>query len=556
MNTNKITSLWNLLAILLIVVSSFLASGEDLMDIVKPGKLICTAKTATFRLFFSHVSISPVIPVCSDIVNLFSAGQQPDSPYIDFLNALSATVEQGSIVLIPPPSFISALLDRIDPFGTNIDQPNAEVINLLALSQTLFPISGGEVGWTAGDALITENGSLMRINKQTENPDGLMIVAQHPGSFFPFYSETKLMGQPQSVCGAQVYQSSGFLIPVVDMEFDMVAQAPLPSTVEYEKVDDVVVEEEDDVEKEQATEDEEEDPIMLPPTTTTTSPSPPPVSPLPPPNPPSYPEGGWNLLWSDEFDGSAVDTSKWGFDTGTGNWGWGNNEVQFYRPENVVVQDGKLSIVGRREDYGGMPYTSARMKSNTAWHPGMTVDGKVINSIKVETKIKAPQPSLGLWAAFWMYPDTDRYGIWPGSGEIDIYELINGMTDLGCGLHYGGPSTEGLNTKIFNKYGTPTGQPWSAAFSVVAIEWSLDSISFFADGNLLQTIKSSSVDPQGGWWSKYGSDSAPFDAPFHIIMNLAIGGLYPNGGLLNTYPDANTVLPAEMTVDYVRVYGK
>lgn len=497
------------------------------------------------------------LPGCSDIVNLFSVDQQPDT-YLDFLNTLSSTVEQGSIILIPPSSSISAFLDRIDPFGTNDNQPNTEVITLLAVSQTLFPISGGEVGWTAGDALISENGSLMKIDKQTDDPDGLMIAAQHPGSFFPSYSEAKLIGQPQLLCGAQVYQSSGLLIPVVDMEFDMVAQAPLPSPVEYEKVDVVggggeEEEKDNDVEKEQ-TREEEEDAIIIQPTTT--SPSPPPVSPLPPTNPPSSPVGGWNLLWSDEFDGSAVDTSKWSFDIGTGNWGWGNNEVQFYRPENAVVQDGKLSIVGRREDYGGMPYTSSRMKSNAAWYPGMTVDGKVINSIKVETEIKAPQPSLGLWAAFWMYPDTERYGIWPGSGEIDIYELINGMTDLGCGLHYGGPSTEGLNTKIFNKYKTPSGQPWSAAFSIVGIEWSLDSISFFADGQMLQTIKSSSVDAQGGWWSKYGSGSAPFDAPFHIIMNLAIGGLYPNGGLVNTYPDGNTVFPSEMTVDYVRVYGK
>jgi len=122
----------------------------------------------------------------------------------------------------------------------------------------------------------------------------------------------------------------------------------------------------------------------------------------------------YNLVWSDEFDDSEIDGGKWNFEIGTGNWGWGNGEYQYYtsRAENAFIEDGKLVIQAINESYQGSNYTSARMttKNKGDWLYG-----------KIEARMKVPSAG-GTWPAFWMMPTNSVYGGWPNSGEIDILE--------------------------------------------------------------------------------------------------------------------------------------
>lgn len=240
---------------------------------------------------------------------------------------------------------------------------------------------------------------------------------------------------------------------------------------------------------------------------------------------------GRQLVWADEFDGTAINPAHWTFDTGNGREGWGNNELENYtsRPENAYVTNGLLHIVARKESYGGHSYTSARLK---------TKDRFSRTYGRFEFRAKLP-PGQGYWPALWLMPQASVYGGWAASGEIDVMENKGSTPETVLGtIHFGGrwPSNTFSHGPA---YTFPAGDS-ATNFHTYAVEWTTNSFKWYVDDHLYET--------QTTWWSSGGPYPAPFDQPFFIIMNLAVGGKF--GG----DPDARTLFPGEVQVDYVRVY--
>eukprot|EP00887_Chlorella_sp_A99_P003145 scaffold9.g3145.t1 len=274
----------------------------------------------------------------------------------------------------------------------------------------------------------------------------------------------------------------------------------------------------------------------------------------PPELPPFTMPAGWTALWWDEFGGSSLDTSKWGYDIGVGNWGWGNNESQVYTnlAANVNQKGGQLNIVALRDKAGG--WTSGRINTlgKASFYPGMTTkDGTVYSTIHIEASIQVPGAGQGLWPAFWMFPVDLTYGPWPASGEIDIMECINDMATAAA------PHCVRLAAlQDFKRYVPPNGKPFPSTLHTFAIDWTSSSITLSIDGKAMKTVVAANTGtgqaPAAGWWTVATGTpkSAPFDKPFYIILNLAVGGLWPG------YPNAATPSPSTMLVDYVRVLAK
>ncbi|WP_052329654.1 carbohydrate binding domain-containing protein [Thermicanus aegyptius] len=254
----------------------------------------------------------------------------------------------------------------------------------------------------------------------------------------------------------------------------------------------------------------------------------------------------WTLVWSDEFDRSGrnldvngVDLDKWDYQLGTGaQYGldsWGNNEQQYYRAENALVQDGKLIILAKNDGFGGKPYTSARLYTKPTFTKKYG---------KFEARIKMPA-GQGLWPAFWMMPANNVYGEWASSGEIDIMEARGRLPDqVGGTIHYG---SKWPNNKYTGSTYYFTDESDITAFHVYSLEWEPGELRWYVDGVLYQTLNN---------WDSIGENQpakyaypAPFDQEFYMILNLAIGGNYDGGRV----PD-NSMFPAAMEVDYVRVY--
>jgi hypothetical protein len=254
-------------------------------------------------------------------------------------------------------------------------------------------------------------------------------------------------------------------------------------------------------------------------------------------NPPFQAPPGYTALWWDEFEGDALNLRWWnyqyGYGAAEGLWQWGNREEQYYTdsPSNVRVSDGTLKITAIREptvleDGYTFNYTSGRIntKGKAAFFGGMkTADGTQWNSIRIEAKLKAPQPTVGTWAAYWMLPIDLRYGVWASSGEIDIYEMKNEFIRNNMALHYGGPWPK--YSERFNTYEKrPGGGSFSDSFTVVTMDWSPTKIQMFMDGELAFSDQSKSVDPNG-WYSKSlnGGPNTPFfDMPFYRAYSVQI----------------------------------
>jgi beta-glucanase (GH16 family) len=250
------------------------------------------------------------------------------------------------------------------------------------------------------------------------------------------------------------------------------------------------------------------------------------------------PPSGWTLTWSDEFsgaNGSAPDSSKWTYDIGGG--GWGNQELESYtsRPENAQIQNGNLVITAQQENYTGSDgitrnYTSARLKTQNLFSQAYG---------RFEARIKTPK-GQGMWPAFWMLGSDIAQDHWPKCGEIDIMENIGREPGIVHGsLH--GPSSNSLTSDQTSTVSLPAGQNYSDDFHVYAIDWTPGTVSFFVDANNYATFTQAQW-PAGGQWV--------FDHPFFIILNVAVGGVWPGS------PDATTQFPQQMLVDYVRVYSK
>lgn len=261
----------------------------------------------------------------------------------------------------------------------------------------------------------------------------------------------------------------------------------------------------------------------------------------------------WKLVWSDEFEGGAIDRTKWDFEQGNGFVaadvnqyiaGWGNNELQYYtdRPENAQVASGMLHIRALAEPYEGRLFTSARLRTKGRF-------AKTYGRFEMRARLPAGK---GLWPAFWLMPQAETYGGWAASGEIDIMEARGREPGKILGtIHFGGHWPQ--NTHKGGEFSFPKGES-SGDFHVYAVEWEPGVIRWYVDDHLYFTETrwwSSRQGAPGGMEGKT-TDSwpAPFDKPFYIILNLAVGGDF--GG----NPDASTKFPAEMTVDYIRVYDR
>ncbi len=230
----------------------------------------------------------------------------------------------------------------------------------------------------------------------------------------------------------------------------------------------------------------------------------------------------WNQVWSDEFNGTSLNTSNWTYETGTGSSGWGNNELEYYtgRPENVQVTGGNLVITARKESYGGMNYTSARIKTQ-----GL----KSFTYGKIEARIKLPS-GQGLWPAFWMLGTNITSVGWPYCGEIDIMERVNNNSNVNGTVHW--------DAGGYASYGRTSGNLDFSQFHVYSIEWDSSYIRWFVDG----------VQYNEFYIANNTGNTEEFQKPFFLLLNLAVGGNWPGS------PDGSTPFPSQMLVDYVRVY--
>ena len=245
----------------------------------------------------------------------------------------------------------------------------------------------------------------------------------------------------------------------------------------------------------------------------------------------------WSLVWSDEFDGpngSPVDSSKWSFNIG-GN-GWGNNELETYtsRTANAYRDGGMLVIKALKETLTGSDgitrnYTSARLLTKNKFSQAYG---------RFEARIKIPY-GQGIWPAFWMLGDNIDTAHWPNCGEVDIMENIGKEPSTVHGTFHG-PGYSGGNG-ISAAYALANGQKFADDFHTFAVEWEPNVIRFYVDGLLYKTRTPADL-PAGTTWV--------FDHPFFIILNVAVGGGWPGN------PDATTVFPQQMLVDYVRVYQR
>lgn len=266
---------------------------------------------------------------------------------------------------------------------------------------------------------------------------------------------------------------------------------------------------------------------------------------------PDRSDEGYVLIWSDEFEGEALDKTKWFCQIGTGAseglTDWGNQELEYYtdREENVRVENGELIITAVEEEkrYGGKLFTSARIRT-------ITDEDEVLFSTKygrVEARIKLPAGE-GLWPAFWMLPvDDSIYKKWAASGEIDIMEARGRVPDRVEGtIHYGQnwPNNVYKGEEFVFPEDTDTTE-----YHLYSLEWEPGVLRWYVDDECYHTTEQ--------WFSK-GSASAtdytypaPFDVPYYILLNLAVGGTFDLEA--NPY---GTEYPAQMKVDYVRVYQK
>ena len=270
----------------------------------------------------------------------------------------------------------------------------------------------------------------------------------------------------------------------------------------------------------------------------------------------------WKLVWSDEFDGTEIDRAKWDFDLGNGfynydasQWisGWGNGELQYYTKdtENAFVTDGHLHIKALKQSRDGCGYTSARVKSRKS--DGSALFNKRYGRFEFRAKLPTGQ---GVWPALWMLPQEEKYGGWATSGEIDVLEARGQEPHKIVGtLHFGGKWP--VNASTSEDFMLPGGAT-IADFHVYAVEWEPGEIRWYFDDQLFSTRQFwwSSSKTAGGQGVKPANAGdlnpwpAPFDQPFYLVMNVAVGGQFLGN------PDKTTVFPAEMLVDYVRVYDR
>lgn len=236
------------------------------------------------------------------------------------------------------------------------------------------------------------------------------------------------------------------------------------------------------------------------------------------------------LVWSDEFSVNGLpDPNKWDYDVG--DHGWGNNELQYYSNadlNNTRIENGILTIEAKADPAHPKGYSSARMvtRGKASWQYGY-----------FEIKAKLPE-GVGTWPAIWMLAEENRHGGWPKNGEIDLMEHVG----YDPGKVHGTVHTEAFNHSIgTQKGGFTIVENFKSEFHIYAIDWTEDKIDFYIDGK-----KYFSFANTGGNYKEW-----PFNQPFHMILNIAVGGNWGGQKGIN-----EKIWPQKMEVDYVRVYDR
>ena len=238
---------------------------------------------------------------------------------------------------------------------------------------------------------------------------------------------------------------------------------------------------------------------------------------------------GKTLAWADEFDADGLpDTSRWAYDVGS--WGWGNAELQHYtaaRAANARVADGRLVVEAHRERYDSMDYTSARLvtRGKADWTYGY-----------VEARVKLPT-GRGTWPAVWMLGSNIGEAGWPLCGEIDVMEHVGYAPDS----LYGTVHTAAYNHTAGTQVGRAIAVPGiEDGYHTYAVDWDPERIVWHLDGEEYHRFERPADATVAQW---------PFDAPQHLLLNLAVGGHWGGRHGVDT-----TIWPQRMEVDWVRVW--
>ncbi len=229
------------------------------------------------------------------------------------------------------------------------------------------------------------------------------------------------------------------------------------------------------------------------------------------------------LVWADEFAGSAIDPAKWGFDLGNNN-GWGNQELEYYTnsPDNAYVSNGSLVIQAKQQALSGFNYTSARM---------LTKGKQNFKFGRLDVRAKLPR-GQGIWPAIWLLGSDIDSNNWPKCGEIDIMELRGQEPNkILTTMHF--PKNDGSHDQKGSPDQVLSSGTFADDFHVFSVVRSKDQMRFFLDGNLYYTFTSGDA------------PNFPINNPFFVILNVAVGGNFLGN------PNATTVFPQQMQVDYV-----
>lgn len=241
--------------------------------------------------------------------------------------------------------------------------------------------------------------------------------------------------------------------------------------------------------------------------------------------PEAYP--GYDLVWADEFNGNSINSSVWNHETG--GWGWGNQELQNYttREENSRIVNGKLVIEAKEESWQGNNYTSARMT---------TQGKKEFQYGRIDIRATLPE-GQGIWPALWMLGANFGSVGWPHCGEMDIMELVGHEPAKVHGTAHWGPQGQEWSFNNGNSYNLLAGNKFSDKYHVFTLLWEENEVKWLVNDNQFFSLTPATV-----------NGDYPFNDPFFFIFNIAVGGLWPGS------PNASTVFPQKMTVDYIRVF--
>ena len=248
------------------------------------------------------------------------------------------------------------------------------------------------------------------------------------------------------------------------------------------------------------------------------------------------------MVWNDEFSGTTIDSTKWTTEGATGAGGYGNRELQNYQPEYAEVKDGNLVIKPQFETKKGTKnIIKSSYYSTKLWTKGLYS----FTYGKVEFRAKLPK-GQGTWAACWMLGNDSNYGTWPNCGEIDVLETMSEASKTVIPQSIHNTKFNGMPTSSGNKYKHTTVTTATSAYHTYGIIWNAKEVTFTIDGKVTWSYNPSRYVATGNAWAN--SSIWPFNKPFHLIINCAIGTkTYPDGGVNDVYQD-------KMYVDYVRVY--